>query len=112
MFADAGDAKTSAGSSSHGGAAGRTTVDLIVHARYVVPIEPEGLVLDKHSVVVDQVNASGSSLSLHQRCRAEQGKIVDILPIADAEKKYSARETVDQREVCGALLIVHADCWR
>ena len=45
---------------------GPTEVDLIVHARWVVPVAPghEQLVLDHHSVVVDG------------------GRIVDVLPQA------------------------------
>jgi hypothetical protein len=32
----------------------RTQVDLVVHARYVLPVEPS-VVLEHHSLVVDQV---------------------------------------------------------
>ena len=51
---------------------GPTEVDLIVHARWVVPVSPghEQLVLNHHSVVVDG------------------GRIVDILPWAEAEARY------------------------
>ena len=55
-------------------------VDLLIEARWVVPIEPDGAVLDQHAVVVD-----GS-------------RIVAVLPIADAGAAYAPRETVSLPE--------------
>lgn len=66
---------------------GKRRVASVIHARWVVPIadlSPEQLLqtpeqsLEHHSVVVD-----------------DNGVILDILPIAECEAKYSARETVD-----------------
>jgi hypothetical protein len=34
----------------------RTTVDLVLHARYVVPVEPAGVVHENHSLVVNKVS--------------------------------------------------------
>ncbi len=52
-------------------------IDLIINARWVIPVEPDNTVLDHHSMAV------------------RDGKIVNILPTAEAEKKYRAAEIVD-----------------
>ncbi|RHY60317.1 hypothetical protein DYB34_002638 [Aphanomyces astaci] len=52
-------------------------VDLVLNARHVVPVVPEGVVLENHSVVVNE------------------GLIVAILPTADVTGVYIAAETVD-----------------
>ena len=53
----------------------KTPVDLLVHARWVVPVEPSGLVLPSHSLAV-----SG-------------GRIEALLPTAEAHARYAgARE--------------------
>lgn len=54
----------------------RTEVDLIVLPRWLVPVEPAGLVLEEHALVVDR------------------GRIVDLLPRDFAEQGYAARETL------------------
>lgn len=69
-----------AGAGAGAGAAAsstRTAVDLIVSARWVVCVEPSG-VLDHHSVVV------------------KDRRIVEVLPTADALAKYDAAETVNK----------------
>ncbi|OGI42301.1 MAG: N-ethylammeline chlorohydrolase [Candidatus Muproteobacteria bacterium RBG_16_64_11] len=53
------------------------TVDSLIHARWVIPVEPAGACLERHSVAV------------------ENGVIIDILPTADTAKKYQSRETVN-----------------
>jgi len=53
------------------------TVDSIISARWVIPVEPDGACLDHHSVAVDT------------------GVIVEVLPTADTKKKYLARETIE-----------------
>lgn len=50
--------------------------DLIITARWTIPVEPEGRVLDDHALVV------------------RDGRILDLLPRAEAEQRYSARELV------------------
>jgi len=57
----------------------RLRVDLIVHARAIVPVEPQ-VVLDHYSLIVNK------------------GIIVDLLPHAQAEAKYVSADVVDQRE--------------
>jgi 5-methylthioadenosine/S-adenosylhomocysteine deaminase len=52
-------------------------VDLLLTARWVVPVEPERVVLENHAVAIDG------------------GAIVDVLPAADAGSKYAPRERVD-----------------
>lgn len=52
------------------------TIDLLIEARWVVPVEPHGVVLEHHAVAV---NAD---------------RIVAILPIAEAHKTYAPRERV------------------
>jgi 5-methylthioadenosine/S-adenosylhomocysteine deaminase len=56
------------------------TVDLLIEARWVVPVEPHNLVLQDHAVVV---NAS---------------RIVAILPIAEARQAYTPHERVELGE--------------
>jgi 5-methylthioadenosine/S-adenosylhomocysteine deaminase len=58
----------------------QTPVDLLITARWTLPIEPAGVCLEHHAVAVDQ------------------GKIVDLLPAADAEARYLPRERVDLGE--------------
>ncbi len=51
-------------------------IDLLIEAAHVVPVAPKGVVLRDHAVAV------------------HEGKIVALLPTADAEARYVARETV------------------
>ncbi|WEN41829.1 5-methylthioadenosine/S-adenosylhomocysteine deaminase [Thauera sp. GDN1] len=53
------------------------TVDLVIRARWIVPVEPAGLVLEHHAVAV------------------RDGRIVDVLPYAQAGARYAAARTVD-----------------
>ncbi|MEO7065582.1 MAG: TRZ/ATZ family hydrolase [Rhodanobacter sp.] len=55
-------------------------VDLLIEARWVVPVQPHGVVLEEHAVVVDG------------------GVILAILPIAEARAMYAPRERVELRE--------------
>jgi 5-methylthioadenosine/S-adenosylhomocysteine deaminase len=55
-------------------------VDLIIEARWVVPVEPHAVVLEDHAVVVDG------------------DRIVALLPIADASAAYAPRERVELSE--------------
>jgi 5-methylthioadenosine/S-adenosylhomocysteine deaminase len=56
------------------------TVDLLIEARWVVPVVPHDTVLEHHAVAVDA------------------DRIVAILPIADARKAYAPRERVELGE--------------
>jgi len=51
--------------------------DLLIHARWVIPVQPAGVVLDDHTVVVSK------------------GRITDILPSADARGRLAARKVFD-----------------
>jgi 5-methylthioadenosine/S-adenosylhomocysteine deaminase len=50
-------------------------VDTLIAARWVIPVEPAGLVLEEHSVAISS------------------GKIVSVLPSAEARIRYSAANT-------------------
>ena len=52
-------------------------VDLVIRARWVVPVEPAGLVLDHHAVAV------------------RDGRIVAVLPQAQVNERFRATTTVD-----------------
>lgn len=53
-------------------------VDTLISARWIIPIEPAACVLEHHAVAI------------------RQGRIVDILPAAQAEIRYVAHEKVDR----------------
>ena len=55
-------------------------IDLLIEARWVVPVEPHGVVLDHHAVAVDG------------------GTIVAILPIAAAREQFAPRERAELSE--------------
>jgi len=55
-------------------------IDLLVEAGWVIPVEPSGLVLEDHAVAVDG------------------GRIVALLPRAEAAARYRARQTVSRPE--------------
>lgn len=53
------------------------TIDLMINARWVIPIEPSGVCLPRHSVAIDQ------------------GLIVDVMPQDQARETFLPRDTVD-----------------
>lgn len=55
-------------------------IDLLIEARWVVPVEPHGVVLEHHAVAIDG------------------DRIVALLPIADARAAYAPRERVELPE--------------
>ncbi len=57
-----------------------TTVDLQIEARWVIPVEPQGVVFESHAVVV---NAD---------------RVLAILPIAEARQRFAPRERVELGE--------------
>jgi 5-methylthioadenosine/S-adenosylhomocysteine deaminase len=59
---------------------GATDIDLLIEARWVVPVEPHGVVLEDHAVAVDG------------------GRIEAILPIVQARATYAPRERVELAE--------------
>ena len=50
-------------------------VDTLLHARWIIPVEPESVTYDYHSLVIDK------------------GLIIDLLPTEQAKKKYQATHT-------------------
>ena len=56
-------------------------IDLLVLPRWLVPIEPAGTVLEQHALAVDA------------------GRIVAVLPAAEARAQFQARETAHDRFV-------------
>jgi 5-methylthioadenosine/S-adenosylhomocysteine deaminase len=53
------------------------TIDTLINARWIIPVEPAGPALEHHSLAIDQ------------------GDIADLLPARDATKRYRARETIE-----------------
>jgi 5-methylthioadenosine/S-adenosylhomocysteine deaminase len=53
-----------------------TVIDTLIHARWVIPIEPQGLVLENHSIGI------------------HAGRIVALMPTAQAQASLLARDTV------------------
>lgn len=51
-------------------------IDLLVEPRWLIPVEPVGQTLEHHALAV------------------KDGRIVDILPVADARARYTAKERV------------------
>ncbi len=57
-----------------------TPVDLLIEARWIIPVEPDDTTLEHHAIAV------------------ERGKIVAILPLADARARFTAAKTVSLPE--------------
>ena len=53
-------------------------IDTLITARWVIPIEPAGLVLDDHAVAV------------------HRGQIVAVLPAAQARARFAAAESIER----------------
>src|SRR5260370_18153985 len=66
-------------------------VDLLISARWVIPVEPAGAVLDDHSVAV------------------ARGRIVAVLPAAAAGERFEAREhlRLDRHALIPGLVNLH-----
>lgn len=52
-----------------------TTIDLLIEARWIIPIEPANVILENHAIAIDK------------------GKIVAVLQQTEASHQFSARET-------------------
>ncbi len=50
-------------------------VDTLIHARWIIPVEPESVTCEYHSLVIDS------------------GKIIDLLPTVQAKQKYQGTST-------------------
>ncbi len=66
-------------------------VDLLISARWVIPVEPAGAVLDDHSVAV------------------AEGRIVAVLPSGEAQQRFEAREhsRLDRHALIPGLVNLH-----
>jgi 5-methylthioadenosine/S-adenosylhomocysteine deaminase len=67
------------------------SIDLLIEARWIVPVEPRGVVLENHAVAIDA------------------DRIVALLPTADAHARYSPRERVvlDEHALIPGLVNAH-----
>lgn len=54
-----------------------TPADLVIHARWVIPVEPEGAILEQHAIVV------------------RDGRILALLPSAEARRQYQTHTSVE-----------------
>ena len=51
-------------------------IDALIHARWIIPIEPAGTVLEHHALAV------------------HQGRIIDIIDSSEADERYSATSVI------------------
>src|SRR5882672_5138359 len=67
------------------------SIDLLISARWVIPVEPAGVVLDDHSVAV------------------AAGRIVAVLPSGEAAQRFEAREhlRLDRHALIPGLVNLH-----
>jgi 5-methylthioadenosine/S-adenosylhomocysteine deaminase len=67
------------------------TIDLLIHARWIIPVQPEGVV------------HSGHCLAVHE------GRILDLLPSAAASDRYTAATTLhlDEHALIPGLINAH-----
>lgn len=67
-------------------------IETLLCARWVIPVEPDGLVLADHAVAVDQ------------------GRILEVLPHSEAEARYQPRERVmlDRHALIPGLVNAHS----
>ncbi|HQQ62313.1 MAG TPA: TRZ/ATZ family hydrolase [Pseudomonadales bacterium] len=68
-----------------------SSIDTLLHCRYLIPVVPENTVLEYHSIAI------------------ENGRIVDILPRAEAEITYAAAQVTElaQHIVLPGLINAH-----
>ena len=66
-------------------------IDTLIHARWVIPIEPSGVVYENHAVAL------------------QSGRIVDIQPSAQAQRSYQATEiiTLEQHALIPGFVNAH-----
>ena len=68
-----------------------TNIDTLIHARWVIPVEPANTVLENHAIAV------------------HEGRILDVLPGTDASKKYTAEvaHQLDDHALIPGLINAH-----
>lgn len=66
-------------------------VDTLIHARWIIPVEPESVIHHYHSLAI------------------KDGKIIELLPTADAKQKYQANviETLETHALLPGLINAH-----
>lgn len=66
-------------------------IDTLIHARWVIPVEPHGAVLENHAIAI------------------HEGHIVDLLPSINAQQKFSADVVhhLDQHAIIPGLINTH-----
>ena len=66
-------------------------VDTLIHARWIIPVEPESVTYEHHSLVIDS------------------GKIIDLLPTELAKQKYQGKttENLDNHALLPGLINCH-----
>jgi len=57
-----------------------THIDSLIHARWIIPVQPDGVVLEHHSIAV------------------QDGRILDILPQREARTRYQADKIIERGE--------------
>jgi len=57
-----------------------THIDSLIHARWIIPVQPDGVVLEHHSIAV------------------QDGRILDILPQREASTRYQADKVIERGE--------------
>ena len=68
-----------------------TAIDLLIHARWIIPIEPTQLVLEHHAIAI------------------HDGAILALLPQQEADAKYTAQQTIrlDEHVLLPGLINAH-----
>lgn len=72
-------------------AATQQAVETLLHARWVIPVEPDGVALEHTSIAIDN------------------GRIVAVLPTIEAQRRFTARDTVElpQHALIPGLINTH-----
>jgi len=68
-----------------------TVVDTLIHARWIIPVEPESVTYEHHTLVIDG------------------GRIIDLLPTEIAKQKYqgSTTENLENHALLPGLINSH-----
>ncbi len=66
-------------------------IDTLIHARWIIPVEPAGVVYDDHSLAIDD------------------GRIIAILPSSEARQQYQGKSelTLDDQALIPGLINTH-----
>jgi 5-methylthioadenosine/S-adenosylhomocysteine deaminase len=69
----------------------RVNVDLLIFAKWIIPVEPENIVHENYALVINE------------------GKIIDLIPGKEAEHKYEAADTqhLDTHAIIPGLINAH-----